>query len=109
MCVRQVHVSVLLINLFNPERVTVCEVSQVCVYSTHLNPEYCSQLEVTTFEENPGNNAPRLSNTRHEKKKQTRSSLCVELLLVKWKVRPECPPPLRPSLSARVITIGCII
>jgi hypothetical protein len=97
----RVHVTVLLINLFNLEHVTVCQMSQVCVYSTRLNPQYCSQFEVvTTFEESPGNSALRLADTR--------SSMRVELLLVKLKVRPECPPPRLP-LSARVITIGCII
>jgi hypothetical protein len=58
----------------------------VCTYSTRLNPQFCSHFEVvTTFEENPGYSALRLADTR--------ISLRVELMLVKLKVRPECPPP----------------
>ena len=60
MCFR-VHVTILLINLFNLKR-DVCEMSQVCTYSSRLNPQYCNQFEVvTTFEESPGNSALRLA------------------------------------------------
>lgn len=98
MCFR-VHVIVWLINLFNLEHVTSVrcrkcvrvprvEIHSIAV-SLRLLPHLKKVLETVPFG------------------LQTRSLMRVELLLVKLKVRPECPP-LRPSLSARVITIDCI-
>ena len=86
MCDSEYMQLVLLIYLFNLEHVTVCEMSQVCTYSTCLNLQCCSQFEVvTTIEESPGSSALRLADTH--------SLMRVELLLVKLKVRPELPPP----------------